>query len=159
MEPNHARSHKMSTRGQVERPRLSSRSGLLMAGLIAAFGLAAGGGAALGAAAAPKLQPRLNVYFQSDFKDATYQRAAFSKVLKSWAAPSSLPAAGKKTVVQSSIGRDGKLISTLVTMKSGASAWDEAALAAVRKAAPFAPLPAGYKGAQLEVHWHFETAP
>lgn len=114
---------------------------------------------AAAAGPATKAKPRLNVYFQSDFTDASYQKASFEKVLKSWAPPAALPAPGKKTVVQSSIGREGKLISALVTMKSGSTAWDAAALAAVRKASPFAPLPAAYKGPQLEVHWHFETQP
>ncbi len=39
-------------------------------------------------------------------------------------------------------------------MSSGKKGWDAAALKAVRAAAPFDPLPAGYKYPSLEVHFH-----
>ena len=101
----------------------------------------------------------LNCYFPSAFTDAAYQKTALDKVLKAWVVPRQLPAAGKKTVVQSSIGRDGKVIGAFVSLKSGVGDWDAAALAAVRKAGPFAPLPRSLSGSQIEVHWHFTVAP
>ncbi len=52
------------------------------------------------------------------------------------------------------IGRDGKLVSAVVSMPSGAKAWDDAALAAVKKAAPFPPLPDSYSLSTLDAHFH-----
>lgn len=101
-------------------------------------------------------QPSLNAYFQSTLTDTAYQKKTFDRVAKAWKAPAAadLPAIGKKTVVQAAIARDGKLSSSAVSMSSGKKGWDAAALKAVRAAAPFDPLPAGYKYPSLEVHFH-----
>lgn len=101
----------------------------------------------------------LNSYFPVNFKDAAYQKAALDKVLKAWAVPARFPAVGKKTVVQSTIGRDGKLVGAVTSLKSGVKEWDDAALRAVRKAAPFPPLGTGTREPHIEVHWHFSVAP
>ena len=68
-----------------------------------------------------------------------------------------LPAKGSKTVVQATIAKDGSLAAAVVTMKSGSKEWDDAALAAVTKGAPFAALPGGYAQTRIEVHWHFSA--
>jgi len=115
--------------------------------------------ASLAATAALAAKPNLTSYFPVHFKDAAWQKAALGKVLEGWSPPAKLPAAGKKTVVQSTSARDGKLIAAIVTMKSGIKEWDDAALAAVRKAAPFAALPKSFPDPQFEVHWHFATGP
>ncbi len=73
--------------------------------------------------------------------------------------PASFPAVGKKTVVQAVITREGKLASAMISMASGSKPWDEAALAAVKDAAPFDPLPAGYSYPSVEIHFHFALAP
>jgi TonB family protein len=106
-------------------------------------------------------RPSLNVYFQSNLKDAAYQKKTFEKVAGVWAAPaaSQIPETGKKTVVQAVIRKDGTLVSTLVSMRTGKKGWDEAALAAVKSAAPFSPLPANYGAASIEVHFHFSVVP
>jgi protein TonB len=114
------------------------------------------------AAAAPLLaagKPSLNVYFQKTLTDREYQKKVFEKVSKAWKMPSSLPAVGKKAVVQAVITREGKLASAIVSMASGSKAWDEAALAAVKEAAPFGPLPAGYAYPSVEIHFNFALAP
>jgi len=108
------------------------------------------------AAAPAKPAPRMNAFFATGFDDAAYQKQAVDKVLKAWA-PKGQPAAGKLTVLISKIGRDGKLRELYVHQESGDKAWDEAAQAAVAKAAPFPPLPAAYPHDTLEVHWHFEV--
>ena len=113
------------------------------------------------AAAAPLLaggKPSLNVYFQKTLTDAAYQKAVFGKVSKAWKMPESLPAVGKKTVVQAVIAKDGKLASAMVTMESGSKAWDAAALAAVKGSAPFDPLPKDYGWPSVEIHFHFALA-
>ena len=99
---------------------------------------------------------RLNGYFAADFTDVAYQQAAFNKVLKGWKVTAPLPPAGKKTVVISTIGRDGALLGTKFNLKSGNEAFDAAAEAAVKSAAPFARFPVSYKQPTVEVHWHFE---
>jgi protein TonB len=105
------------------------------------------------------VKPRLTAYFQSDFTDTAYQQGAYARVAKVWAAPAEFPKPGRKTVVQSSIGRDGKLLGAVATLESGSKAWDDAALASVKKASPFKPLPAAFKRPEVEVHWHFDTQP
>ena len=104
-------------------------------------------------------QPSLNVYFQSTLKDPAYQKQIFQKVAGLWQAPASIPAVGKKSVVQAVLSRDGRVQSAYVSMESGVRAWDKAALAAVEKASPFPPLPASYDHKTLEVHFHFAVVP
>ncbi len=114
------------------------------------------------AAAAPLFaagKPSLNVYFQKTLTDTAYQKKVFDKVAKVWKIPWSLPVVGKKTVVQAVIAKDGRLASAMVTMESGSKAWDDAALSAVRSAAPFDPLPKGYAYPSVEVHFHVALAP
>jgi protein TonB len=116
--------------------------------------LAAGSALAAGRAS-------LNVYFQSNLKDAAYQKKTFDRVVKAWKAPeaSQIPEVGKKTVVQSVIAKDGKLVSAVVSMSSGKKGWDAAALAAVKSAAPFDPLPATFGAPTIEVHFHVSVVP
>ncbi|KAA0255212.1 TonB C-terminal domain-containing protein [Acidobacteria bacterium ACD] len=114
---------------------------------------------ALPLAGAPR--PSLNAYFQSTLKDAAYQQKVFGKVAAAWVAPpaTSFPKPKSKTVVQAVITKAGKLGSAEVTKTSGSKAWDEAALSAVRKGAPFDPLPPGYGYPTLEVHFHVSLEP
>lgn len=102
--------------------------------------------------------PRLQAYFASDFKDAGYQKKAFQKIAAAWRRPGESPAAGAKTVVITSIAAGGAATTPVLHMKSGSDAWDAAALAAVRAAAPFDPLPKSYAHPPVEVHFHFECA-
>jgi outer membrane biosynthesis protein TonB len=114
----------------------------------------------LAASAAPPdkkaAAPRLDVYFASDFTDTAYQQAAFKKVLAAWKPKGPAPAKGGKTVVITTIARDGKLLDAYFNAKSGSDPWDAAAIDAVKSAAPFGRLPASYLRATAEVHWHFE---
>ncbi len=103
----------------------------------------------------------LNVYFQSNLKNTAYQNRTFEKAVKAWRAPeaSQVPDVGRKAVVQAVIAKDGKLISAVVSMSSGKKGWDSAALATVRSAAPFDPLPEGYSASTIEVHFHVSVVP
>jgi protein TonB len=114
-----------------------------------------------GSAASPAGKPSLNAYFQSTLADEAYQKKTFQRVASAWKTPpvKSFPKVGAKTVVQAVISRDGKLASTTVSMSSGSKTWDDAALAAVKKAAPFDLLPASYKYPSVEVHFHVSVAP
>ena len=112
-------------------------------------------------AAGPAGKPSLNAYFQSTLADEGYQKKTFSRVASAWKTPpaKAFPKVGSKAVVQAVIAKDGKLASTTVSMSSGSRTWDDAALAAVKKAAPFDALPASYKYPSLEVHFHVSVAP
>jgi TonB family protein len=127
-----------------------------IAALTVLFGLAAAT-SVIGAAVAGA--PSLTVYFAKDFTDQGYQRKAYQKVASTWARPAKTPQVSGKTVVITTLGRDGKVLSAVVGTKSGLDAWDEAALQAVRKASPFDPFPAAYANPTTEVHFHFEWAP
>ena len=91
--------------------------------------------------------------------DAAYQKRTFDRVAKSWRSPAAAayPKLGAKAVVQAVLSRDGRLMSTLVSTASGSKEWDAAARKGVEDAAPFEPLPAGYKPPTLEVHFHFSV--
>jgi len=102
--------------------------------------------------------PRLQVFFASTFRDQAYQQKAYQRVASSWKRPAASPRAGGKAVVIVSIGRDGKTTLPVLHLASGSDAWDAAALEALRKAAPFEPLPKSYSGPSVEVHFHFECA-
>ena len=106
-------------------------------------------------------RPALNAYFQSNLTDTSYQKKTFDRVAKAWKTPaaSQTPEVGKKTVVQSVIAKDGKLVSAVVSLSSGKKGWDAAALAAVRTAAPFDPLPGSYGASTIEVHFHVSVVP
>ena len=96
-------------------------------------------------------------YFTSAFTDAKYQAAMVQKVIAAWKNPASLPAAGKKTVLILQINREGKISVQRLNMSSGSKAFDEAAQACIRAAAPFAPLPVSFRYPYMEVHYHFEV--
>ena len=104
-------------------------------------------------------RPSLNAYFQSTLSDAPYQKKTFDRVAKAWKgpSPSAYPKIGAKTVVQAVLSRDGRVMSTLVSTESGSKVWDAAARKGVEDAAPFDPLPSGYKQQTLEIHFHFSV--
>ena len=101
--------------------------------------------------------PSLQAYFAKDFTDQAYQHKAYQKVAGAWKRPASDPKPGAKAVVIATIARDGKAEAPPPTlhMKSGSATWDAAAMAAVKAAAPFDPLPASYAQPSVEVHFHF----
>ncbi|HET6373731.1 MAG TPA: energy transducer TonB [Candidatus Polarisedimenticolia bacterium] len=103
--------------------------------------------------------PDLKTYFSSDFTDQAYQQKTHKKVGLAWKRPSETPAPGSKTVVIATFLRDGSLLATKLHHKSGSDAWDASGLDAVKKAAPLDPLPKGYKGTSVEIHFHFELNP
>jgi protein TonB len=117
--------------------------------------------AALVLGAAPALaaggSPRLQTFFQGNLSTA-YQQKVYNRVAQRWTQPAQTPAVGKKSVVVAFIAKDGKLISAELKEASGSKAWDAAALAAVKKAAPFDPVPAGFSSPTVELHVHVAWA-
>lgn len=116
---------------------------------------------ATAALAAPTATGRatMNAYFAPGFADTTWQKDAVARVMRQWKPPAT-KAVGKKLVLISTIGADGALTGLRVNdpWQTGDPAWDGAAVEAIKKASPFAPLPQAWKHPALEVHWHFETA-
>jgi protein TonB len=106
-------------------------------------------------------RPSLECYFQTTLKDSAYQKKTFDKVAAQWKTPAAaeIPAVGKKTVVQAVITKDGALATTEISMSSGKKGWDAAALRAVKTAAPFDPLPAGFNFPTVQVHFHVGVVP
>lgn len=109
------------------------------------------------ATAAGKVVPRFNAYFTPAFTDAAYQKEAAAKILKAWKPAAGAPV-GKKTVLIALIGKDGRLAGLRDHMTTGFKPWDDAAVAAVKNAAPFPPLPGSWTFPMMEVHFHFEAA-
>ncbi|MDY7232421.1 TonB family protein [Hyalangium rubrum] len=107
-------------------------------------------------ARAAGVRAQLQTFFQANLTSTDYQKKLFDRFARSYRQPGAkhVPKPGQRTVVQAVIGRDGKLVTTLVSMESGSKGWDEAALKAVKKAAPFEPLPDSYTAPTLEVHFH-----
>ena len=99
---------------------------------------------------------RFTAYFTPAFTDAAYQKEASAKVLKAWKPVSGAPV-GKKTVLIAQIAKDGTLAGLRDNLLTGFKPWDDAAIAAVKKAVPFAPLPASWGFPTMEVHFHFEV--
>jgi outer membrane biosynthesis protein TonB len=130
--------------------RPSLRPALL--GIVALLGTGAAS-----AATPAKVVPRFTAYFTSAFTDAAYQKVAAEKVLKAWKPAAGAPV-GKKTVLIALIAQDGKLAGLRENMTTGFKPWDDAATAAVMKAAPFPPTPKSWTNGTLEVHFHFEAA-
>ena len=100
--------------------------------------------------------PDLKTYPSSDFTDQPYLQKMHKKVGATWKRPAEPPKAGSKAVVIVTILRDGSLLETKLHMKSGSEAWDASALDAVKRSAPFDPLPKSYPRTSVEVHFHFE---
>lgn len=108
------------------------------------------------AAIAAGVKPKANAYFQTGFNDVTWQQAAFKKVVTGWK-PTAAPAVGKKTVLIATINRDGALVGLTEHLQTGVAGWDQPALDAVKKAAPFPKLPTSWAYPTVEVHFHFEA--
>jgi protein TonB len=127
-------------------PRICIRRRLLAATLclVPLVALAAGG------------RTEMQSYFQSTMQNKAYEDKTFARVAKNWRQPPAkqLPAPGKKTVVQTVIAKDGQLVSAKVSLESGSKAWDAAVLGAIKKSAPFEPLPPDYAYPTVEVHFH-----
>lgn len=84
-----------------------------------------------------------------------YYDSLWEKIQAAWALPGSGSFEGLTAIVSARIGRNGKLISTLIEEGSGNGFYDQSTLRAIGKAAPFEPLPKGYEGG-LEVGFRFK---
>jgi TonB family protein len=95
----------------------------------------------------------------SDFPFTYYLRAIQRKIGDQWAPPKGAVAGGEKAIVLFEIGRDGQIKEPAVERSSGNAIFDQSAVRAVMEASPFPPLPQGFPGPSLRVHFGFEYRP
>ena len=92
-----------------------------------------------------------------DFRFAYYLEIVKERISGNWSPP---PVAGRQDGVVSTvyfkIGRDGQLKDVEIEKTSEFDLFDRAALRAVSSSNPLPPLPAGFKGKWLGVHFEFE---
>jgi TonB family protein len=98
----------------------------------------------------------VGVRTDGDFHWAYYLAAVRNKIGSAWQPP---PGLGRRVVhatVYFRIGRDGQVSVARVEDPSGSSFFDQTAMRALLAATPLPPLPAGYGGEWLGVHFGFE---
>jgi TonB family protein len=92
----------------------------------------------------------------SNFPFTWYLQQVQRKVTEKWVQPKRATEPGLRVVVLFEIGRDGQVTSTKVEQSSGNSWYDQSALRAIVEANPFPPLPEGFPGQSLRVHFGFD---
>lgn len=84
-----------------------------------------------------------------------YLSAIRDKVQENWIYPETFKSGKPSVIVSIKIARDGELIDIWVEQSSGLAAFDESLVNAVKKAAPFPPLPEDFDGAVFETGLRF----
>ena len=94
------------------------------------------------------------------FEFAYYLALIRNRIGQAWEPPAGLATGGApvRAVVYFRIQRDGRVTGTRLESGSGAEFFDRSALRAVQLSDPMPPLPLGYGGADLGVHFGFEYA-
>jgi colicin import membrane protein len=84
-------------------------------------------------------------------KIADYDSAIWSRIYRNWSVPPELkPKGNVETIIEIKIMRDGSLAYVRFEKRSGNAYFDDSAMKAVKKSAPFPPLPEGYSDNSLE---------
>jgi TonB family protein len=95
----------------------------------------------------------------SDFPFTYYLRQLQNKITEKWVPPRGASVGGEKAIVLFEIDREGQIKEPSVERSSGNAIYDQSALRAVLEASPFPPLPQGFPGRSLRVHFGFEYKP
>lgn len=95
----------------------------------------------------------------SDFPFTYYLRQLQNKITEKWVPPRGATAGGEKAIVLFEIDREGQIKEPSVERSSGNAIYDQSAVRAVLEASPFPPLPQGFPGRSLRVHFGFEYKP
>jgi protein TonB len=95
---------------------------------------------------------------EADFEFTYYLIALRNRIGQNWSAPAGMSASGQpvRAVVYFRIRRDGSIEGAKVEQSSGVGFFDQSALRAVLVANPVPPLPLGFGGSTLGVHFAFE---
>ena len=92
-----------------------------------------------------------------DFEFTYYLVLIRNAITNNWSPPTGLGGGQPvRATVYFRIDREGELSATRLEAASGAEFFDRSALRAVQLSTPLPPLPLGYSGAQLGVHFVFE---
>lgn len=92
-----------------------------------------------------------------DFRFAYYLEAIRERIGYNWAPPTVVASpAGTVATVYFKIARDGQVSDEKIEKTSNQEIFDRAALRAVKLSDPLPPLPAGFKGKWLGVHFEFQ---
>ena len=97
-------------------------------------------------------RPGIDAIKEPDF--GPYMRELQRRIKMSWDPPKGNES--KRVVLLFKIAKDGRLLSCSVLKSSGLQNADKAALNAVHLAAPFRPLPAEYKGQNIDIQFTFD---
>ncbi len=94
---------------------------------------------------------------QPEIRYISYFAGIKRKIELVWVYPRDAAAAGIQgdLLIDFAIARDGTLASLALVRSSGHRALDEEAVGAIRKASPFAPIPAQYQIPSLQIRAHF----
>jgi protein TonB len=95
-----------------------------------------------------------------DFRFAYYLEVIRERIGYNWSPPALYGAKSDvAATVYFKIGRDGSLSDEEIEKSSNQEIFDRAALRAIKLADPLPPLPAGFRGKNLGVHFEFQHTP
>jgi protein TonB len=95
-----------------------------------------------------------------DFRFAYYLEVIRERIGYNWAPPALYGAkSGVTATVYFKIARDGSISDEEIEKTSSQEIFDRAALRAIKLADPLPPLPAGFRGKNLGVHFEFQHTP
>lgn len=97
-------------------------------------------------------RPGIDAIREPDF--GPYMRELQRKIKLNWHPPKGNES--RKVVLLFKIAKNGQLLSCRVYRSSGLPSADQAALNAVKLTAPFRPLPADYKGSNIDIQFTFD---
>lgn len=100
----------------------------------------------------PNGEPGVDAIEEPDF--GPYMRDVQMKIKRNWDPPKSNQS--KRVVLVFTIAKDGRLLNVKISDSSGIPSVDKAAIAAIEYSAPFKPLPAGFKGSDIDIHFTFD---
>ena len=98
------------------------------------------------------------ISLDSNFEFTYYLTLVRNRIAQSWAPPAGLTAGGQpvQAVMYFRIARDGGITGLRLETGSGYEFFDRSALRAVQLSDPLPPLPLGYSGSDLGVHFGFQ---
>ncbi len=99
--------------------------------------------------------PGQGVDAEQDPDFGPYLASLKRRVRRNWITPES--GSSRRTVLNFLVSRSGGVNRLRVVRSSGSSSSDQAAMEAVRRAAPFGSLPAGFRGDNVEVTFTFDV--
>jgi len=114
--------------------------------------------APFGGVTSPLPQPPSSAMVEVDFPYTYYLTIVQNKIGGNWAPPldAYLVRQTRRAVICFTILRSGQIINVEVESSSGTQLLDDSAIRAVEFSAPLPPLPEGFAGDRLRVHFNFE---